>query len=236
MGGRRRRHGLQLGDPTVSRTLNIRAIRLTRVHKHRNCYPPTHRREEIMPLPVSDHLPPNLGCLALGSAGRVSLRNGQLLVWSICMLCSLMPFVYLLEFFLLRMALPDHLSQIRHCPTYHQSPLRLIVLPLKLLPPLPPIPPPRLSLGPNDSSNSPSDLSPLSSPSIPSLVQALIAFYFSWLLKEPSCLQACLLQFTLHIKAEQLFWVLSPRALPPTKFPESWEEQDAVPVSPGPGS
>ena len=128
------------------------------------------------------------------------------------MLCSLMPFVYLLEFFLLRMALPDHLSQIRHCPTYHQSPLRLIVLPLKLLPPLPPLPPPRLSLGPNDSSNSPSDLSSLSSPSIPSLVQALIAFYFSWLLKEPSCLQACLLQFTLHIKAEQLFWVLSPRA------------------------
>ena len=38
------------------------------------------RTNEIMPLPVSEHLPPNLGSIALIAIRKSSLSNGQLLV------------------------------------------------------------------------------------------------------------------------------------------------------------
>lgn len=81
------------------------------VHRRKDCYPQTHRkRGKVMPLPVSRHLPPNFGSIALKTNRKSSLRNAQLLVWNICMPCSRTPFMYRLEHFLLRMLFPDHLK------------------------------------------------------------------------------------------------------------------------------
>lgn len=122
------------------------------------------RTNEIMPLPVSEHLPPNLGSIALIAVRKSSLSNGQLLVWNIYMPCSMRPFVYWLECFLLKMAFPDYLSQIHHPDLLIAGALSYSFLAASgTATPSPPIPPTsKPSSGPDDSSSeSPSGVSSL---------------------------------------------------------------------------
>lgn len=101
------------------------------------------RTNEIMPSLVSEHLPPNLGSIALIAIRESSLSSGQLLMWNIYMPFSMSPFMYGLECFLLKMAFPDYLSQIHHPDLLIAEALSYPYswLPLELPRPLLPSPP-----------------------------------------------------------------------------------------------